>query len=242
MLIPLSEVIEAYGAVPRGVLHVGGHKGQEADAYSAAGIDKVVWFEANPAMIGPLKKHVEPYGHTVIEACLGETSGKEVTFHIANSNDRSNDGQSSSLLELGTHLISHPEVRYTHDITVTMTTLDELVGEELSDGGLLLNGDIQGAELSMLKGATSVLRFVDVLYLETNIHELYKGCVLLPELDEWLVSQGFECKRISLAGCQHVDCSDGGNRFVGWGDGYWIRSDAPRLFRDSHPEFLDWYE
>lgn len=260
MLIPLSEVIGIFGHTPFSVAHIGGHRGQEAESYRDAGIERVVWFEANPAMIGPLRGHVEPFGHRVIEACLDETSGNEVTFHISDSANHSNDGQSSSLLELGTHRQSHPEVRYVSDITVTTSTLDDLmIGTELGgwmvdldsfgdrDSGdgygpsTLANLDVQGLELRVLQGAERFLAECPILYLEVNIAELYQGCARFPELEEWLMTRGYQFERVLLAGCQRVDCSDHGNRYVGWGDGIAIRRDNPTRYVDRHPECADWY-
>ena len=98
-------------------------------------------------------------------------------FHIAN-----NEGQSSSLLELGTHRIVHPDVRYTHTLQLPTVTLDTLHRHHDFSALNLLNMDLQGAELLCLQGATEYLKCVDYVYTEINVEPLYVGCALLPEL------------------------------------------------------------
>lgn len=61
-----------------------------------------------------------------------------------------------------------------------------------------VNIDIQGAELKALKGMKKYLENVDYLYLEVDVKELYEGCCLLSEINEFLKGFGFEQKEISL--------------------------------------------
>jgi hypothetical protein len=72
------------------------------------------------------------------------------------------------------------------------------------------NIDIQGAELLALKGATKYLEHVDVLYLEVNTKELYKGGALVGELDEFLADYKF--KRILTEMTCH-----------GWGEALYVK-------------------
>ena len=73
-----------------------------------------------------------------------------------------------------------------------------------------LNIDIQGAEYLALKGFEENLKYIDYLYLEVNQKELYKNCILLPELDKYLLDKGF--KRVELDMTRY-----------GWGDGFYMR-------------------
>ena len=72
------------------------------------------------------------------------------------------------------------------------------------------NFDIQGAELSALKGSLKSLVHAKVLYLEVNEKELYKGCALIGEIDSFLSQQGFS-RHITVM-TRH-----------GWGDAIYIR-------------------
>ncbi len=71
------------------------------------------------------------------------------------------------------------------------------------------NLDIQGVELLAMKGGLNALKHVEVIYTEVNEKELYKGCVRLEVLDDFLKNQGF--KRVFTRMTQH-----------GWGDAVYI--------------------
>ena len=50
MLIPFEKIVRKYGK-PKGILHVGANIGEECEAYTKVGIEKVIWIEANPSLI-----------------------------------------------------------------------------------------------------------------------------------------------------------------------------------------------
>jgi hypothetical protein len=72
------------------------------------------------------------------------------------------------------------------------------------------NLDIQGAELMAIKGGEHAILNADALYLEVNTEEVYKGCALMNELDEYLAKYGF--KRINTKITEY-----------GWGDALYIK-------------------
>lgn len=226
VLIPFSDLFARHQLTVTGVIHAGAHIGQEAPAYKAAGIDHVLWIEANDRLLRALNKVAGAHGHHVAHACLGATTGEAVTFHVADSTDGSNHGQSSSVLPLGTHQVAHPEVTYKSEVSMTTTSLDDVVTDAwpLEWGAPnMLNMDLQGYELHCLRGADRVLSYLDVIYTEVNEDELYEGCVLLPDLVAYLAARGFELAEKRLAGAQTRDCADGG-RWVGWGDAVFLRT------------------
>ena len=71
--------------------------------------------------------------------------------------------------------------------------------------------DIQGAELLALKGSSDTLKNIDYVYLEVNEKELYTGCGLLSEVDEYLKEKGFT--RVEINMTPH-----------GWGDAFYTRT------------------
>lgn len=245
MLIDAA-ALRAHRVRPVRVLHCGAHHGQESALYRTLRVRDVIWIEANPHLIATLTAAV-PDRHTVINACLTATTGEHVTLNIAESVDGSNEGQSSSLLPLGTHADKHPEVSYVDRIETTGVALDDLIADHApkwfrDDVPLLVNADLQGYELEALTGGPRILGCASWVYCEINVDELYAGCAHLAELDGFLVDAGFEVIDVRLAGCQRRDCSDGGNRWVGWGDALWARTDNPRPFKVTHPDLAaDWY-
>ncbi len=204
MLIPFNSLTKKYRFQPQGVLHVGASEGQEANAYHNLKVNRVVWIEAIPRIFEILKKHIGRFhNQEAILACVSDKA-KKVKFNVAN-----NGGQSSSLLEFGTHAVVHPEVKFNYQIDVETIRLDQM---DYDFSGLdFLNMDIQGAELMALEGMGKLLDQFNYVYLEINERELYKGCPLFPELNRWMKDQCFLFKEKKLCG----------NTF--WGDAFWMR-------------------
>lgn len=203
MLIDFRKLFPKYGINPTGVLHVGANVGEEAPVYDELGIKDVVWIEANSQLIPQLRINAKKYKHKVLHALVGDVEGLEVELHISN-----NAGQSSSILELGTHKIAHPEVHYVGSEVMKMVRLDQ----HGCWGGIdFLNIDVQGAELKVLKGLGDVLHQFKWAYLEVNKAELYKGCALVEDVDMYMLGFGF--KRVETLWC--------GN--TGWGDALYIK-------------------
>lgn len=202
MLIDFRKLFPKYGIKPKGVLHVGANVGEEAPVYDELGIKDVVWIEANPDLIPKLQSNVYKYGHCIFNYCISDTTGDDVVFHISN-----NGSQSSSILELGTHLIQHPEVHYVTDMTLKTARIDSLpIGWGQLD---FLNIDLQGAELKALRGMGDFLRQFKWAYLEVNQAEVYKGCPQVNDIDIFLNGFGF----------MRVETKWVGN----WGDALYIR-------------------
>lgn len=186
MLIPLQRLV-MYGRVrPGPVLHVGAHMGEEAEDYDRLGFAPVYWIEANQDLWAPLEKRLSPYGEQHVVPALVADKAREVTFNIANN------GQSSSILPLGTHAWEHPEVKYVGHETRMATTVDTLLAEGKIQQAEFMNLDVQGAELDVLKGAKKFIRGVRTVYTEVNEQELYAGCALFPQITQFLNRQGFE--------------------------------------------------
>lgn len=191
MLIPFETLQKRYKVYPKGILHVGANVGEEAEAYNKAGIKNVIWIEANPAMFTQLQETLKKYPtHKSFNYCVSDEEGKEVTFHIANNN-----GQSSSMLDLGTHKRQHPEVHYIEDIKVITRRLDH-TGIDFT-GYDYLSADTQGSELMVLKGMGDLLRQFKWLYLEINKAQVYVNCPHVNDLDRFL--NGFGFKRVFTA-------------------------------------------
>jgi FkbM family methyltransferase len=203
MLIDFRQLFPKYNIRPNGVLHVGANVGEEAPVYLELGIKHQVWIEANPIIYERLKNNLtnNPQAYA-INACIGDVQGERVTFHVSN-----NGSQSSSILELGTHLQQHPEVHYIEDVAMETQRIDML--KFPSEGLDFLNIDLQGAELKALKGMGDLIKQFKWAYLEVNRAEVYKGCPLVEDIDFYLGAYGFT--RVETKWC--------GN----WGDAIFIK-------------------
>ena len=117
------------------------------------------------------------------------------------------------ILELHTHKQEHPHIHEIHRRIVKTITLNSLYEQKQIpyDRYDFINIDIQGAELKALKGATKILPHIKAIYAEVNEKELYKGCGLMHEIDNYLEGYGF--KRIATKMLDY-----------GWGDALYVRS------------------
>ncbi len=188
MLMPMKKLVRRYRLRPAGVIHVGAHLAEEREAYESAGVQRVVWIEANPNLIPELTRRAAGRMATrVVQAVLSNRDGETATLHLASN------GQSSSILAPARHLAHHPKVTFDQTVALPATTFRTLVAQEQIDlaGYDFLNLDIQGAELLALEGFGDLVRGFRAIYSEVNTGELYRGCARLEELDAWLQERGF---------------------------------------------------
>ena len=201
MLIPLQTCLQECKEPIRGILHVGAHECEEQPEYDKIGLttDKVLWFEAMNDKVEMFKS----LGYNIYNLVVSDKDNDIVKFNITNN------GQSSSFLELDTHLIQHPHIVVVTTIEMVTTTLKTFIEQNKVniDNYNMLNLDIQGTEL---KGLGDYLTKMDYIYTEINTNTLYKDCVLLPELDEYLLLYGFERKITSMTPHE-------------WGDAFYVK-------------------
>jgi len=188
-----------------GVLHIGAHECEELSYYNTLGInDKdIIWIDAIPLKVEEAHNRGIP---NVYHALITDKDDEEVIFNI------SNNVQSSSVLEFGTHSQEHPWVVYIYKILQKSITVDTFFHRNEIDPSKynFWVFDIQGAELMALKGAIQSLEHVKALYLEVNEKELYKNCGLVDEIDAFLSQYNF--KRVLTDMTEH-----------GWGDALYVR-------------------
>jgi hypothetical protein len=55
-----------------------------------------------------------------------------------------------------------------------------------------LNVDLQGAEHLAIEGMGDLIKNIDYALLEVNMKETYKGCMLIDDLDYFMMQRGFE--------------------------------------------------
>jgi FkbM family methyltransferase len=208
MLVNKDEMYNLFkllGIQVRGALHVGAHECEEQDLYDRFGLKRseVIWIDALQEKVEECIKRGFP---NVYQAVITDHSDDSVVFHVTNN------AQSSSILEFGTHAHHHPHVVETGTRTLRTTTLSDFFRTRglNPESCSFWNLDIQGAELLALKGAESLLHHANAIYSEVNTEEVYKGCAKLDEMDAFLGRHGFV--RVLTAMTPY-----------GWGDALWIR-------------------
>jgi len=200
MLIDLGELIKKYNLNIKGVIHVGAHELEELSIYKKYNINEsnIIWFEANPYLANK-NKH-----RNVIHAAISDINDEELTLHITNN------GQSSSLLELDKHAEYYPHIINIEEIKVKTKRLDSLIHD--FDKYNMINIDIQGCELMALKGLGDNIKKLEYLYLEVNEEHLYKDCPLVGDIDEYVKQFGFYRLETSMTD-------------KGWGDAFYMKYD-----------------
>ena len=188
MIIPMARLVAEFGVKPKNILHVGAHLAEEAAAYQEAGVDRVLWVEANPDLMGTLTDNVGHYpGQRVLQAAVSDKDGATATLHLCTFT------MASSLLAPKEHLITYPGMPYPRSIEVETVTIDTLLRENgYGLGGFdMLNIDIEGAELLAFEGAAETLPHLKWIYLEVNTREMYEGCAMSDDVDAYLGERGF---------------------------------------------------
>jgi FkbM family methyltransferase len=209
MLIPFQELMKYITSVHlpevTGILHVGAHNCEEKEQYNKQGIQDahIFWVEGMEDKVTLMKERGIPH----IYHALVDKEEHDVEFYITNN------GQSSSILPLETHLQQYPMIKVVETRKAKTTTLHSLIEKEAIpiQKCNFWNLDIQGTELYALIGAKDYINHADYIYIEVNLEHLYKDCPLLPEIDEFLQAKGF----VRMA-----------SKMVrqGWGDAFYVRA------------------
>jgi FkbM family methyltransferase len=209
MGIDFEYLCKKYGFVPTGIIHIGAHLMEERKNYLSMGVNNIIWIEANPKLYERIKNE--------------NTSSTELFFNYAISNkdnemcelNITNNGQSSSILELDKHKMYHPEVWVTEKVSVESKTIDSLFELESIDASNynFLNIDIQGAEYLAFLGASNTLDKIDYIYSEVNEGTLYKDCGLISDIDLLLSKHGFKRLETDMSPWE-------------WGDAFYIKENA----------------
>lgn len=197
----------------RGVVHVGAHRGEEINGYLEAGFEPVVLIEANPLMCEYLARVAA--GDSRIRAfhCAIADHDGFVDFHIHTS--RTGSVEPASILPLKrfkeiVRTLHTPEI-----VRVPCRSLDSFLEENgmAADAFSLLNIDVQGAELLVLKGAERALRSIGAVICEVSLLELYEGSALEREVVAFLEGRGFR----KVEGIYHT-LYDETSTFPAWGE------------------------
>lgn len=107
-----------------GCFHIGAHDCEEIGFYNRLGIkpENIVWIDAIPLKVIQATNRGIPY---VYHAVITDKDDEDVVFNV------SNNVQSSSVLEFGTHSQEHPSVVYIDKINLKSITIDTFLKETI---------------------------------------------------------------------------------------------------------------
>ena len=202
MLLSFTALKRKYKMDIKGIIHVGGHYGEEISEYVDNGIQDILIFEPIGENFDVLSERVQDLNANIAgyQVALGSERG-EFTMYVSD-----NEKQSSSLLKPKVHLTHHPHVKFPSTETVEVHLLDDYDCDNCN----FINMDVQGFELEVLKGGTKTLEHVDYVYCEVNRDEVYENDALVEELDEFL--GGYGMKRVETDWAGEI-----------WGDALYIK-------------------
>jgi hypothetical protein len=190
-----------------GSFHIGAHECEELQFYNKIGLkpENIIWIDAIASKVLEATNKGIP---NVYNATITDEDDVDIIFNI------SNNVQSSSVLEFGTHSQEHPYVVYVDKLFQKSITIDTFFERNNIEANKynFWNFDIQGAELMALKGAINSIKYAKAIYLEVNEKELYKNCGKITDVDNFLSTYNF--KRVLTNMTRH-----------GWGDALYILND-----------------
>ena len=175
----------------RAVVDVGANVGEWSSALlRVAHPDRLLLIEPNPVLSEGLRGRFEDPRVTVLQAAASDVSGV-AALHLTDQT------HGSSLLLPRVEMDDLYGSGYTIRDAVQVPTarLDEVLEawHEIS----LMKIDAQGAELTVLQGATGVLSRTTWILVEVAFQSHYEGDVPFAQLDEWMRSHGFSLSMLA---------------------------------------------
>lgn len=89
------------------------------------------------------------------------------------------------------HRQTFPQTEVSRNVNVAVARLDDLAPELKLISPVLLKIDVQGFELSVLRGAEEMLKQVDCVVCEVSYQPLYKGQASFSEVYQFMLQHGF---------------------------------------------------
>ena len=207
MLIPIHVLNNHFKLNINGILHIGAHECEELQDYNNIGItnNNIYWIEAMKNKVELIKNNKKDV--KIYNAVIDIEDNKEIVFNITNN------GQSSSILEFGSHSVHHPHVKMIEKQVMNTSRMDSIIDKyNIPIHNInFINLDIQGVELRALKSMEKYLNNIQYIYTEVNTEEVYKNCNLMSEIDEYLSNFGFT--RVATKILEQY----------GWGDAFYVK-------------------
>jgi len=185
MQISLEDALNTHDIRTKGLIHLGINTGQEIPHYLYLGFNTQLLVEAIDEHVQVLREQYPPEKFPGLRFVSCAVTDQDGTVEI---NIASNNSESSSILPFKEHAGIYPTVSMVGKRTVPARRLDSLVPDPTAYNVLVM--DIQGAELLALKGASAVLDHIELVITEVALVELYAGCALHSDIDEYLAARG----------------------------------------------------
>ena len=198
MIFDLNSIEQHTSIKITGAIHVGAFLGEELSQYRGLGLTNTILFEPQKKLYDIVKfKCIVK--EQVFNVALGSEEDVVGMFISDREGGVSNGaGASSSILAPKKHLTEHPEVTFPSKESINVKRFDKFVEENQLDVSEhnLLNVDVQGYELEVLKGMGDKINNIQLVIAEVNRDEVYEDCPMIEEIDSYL--EGFGFKRLAV--------------------------------------------
>lgn len=218
----LNDQIGIIGTQANLIFDVGSHTGATTIEYlehfpSA----KVFAFEPEPANLDVVTRALGPYYErvTVVDAALSENDGNAV-FHVNSHNG------THSLLPIGDVQYWAAHEKEVERIQVKTRSLDSISTEYKIDHIDIVKMDIQGGELSALKGSQRLLSSggISLLALEVEFQQLYEAQPMFWDICAYLQNFGYSFYKLYEPFYHPKN-----DRVLCWGDAIFLSPERLRL-------------
>lgn len=155
------------------IVEAGIHKGEDTRIFKQIWPEAVIYaFEPDPRNVKELRTNgvLDIPGIHFSEFALSDSEGASSMFLSDMTSERWS--ASSSLNAPKEHLRHFPHINFDQKAKVRLTTLDKELPDTTVD---IIWLDVQGHELSVIRGGKSVLSRTKLLYLEYYNVEMYEG-------------------------------------------------------------------
>jgi FkbM family methyltransferase len=183
------------------VFDIGSCEGEDAIRYASLFPSATVYaFEPVPDNVRLIEANLAKHPQArirVMPVALSDSEGRATLFVSSGqppgavASDWDFGNKSSSLLRPDRHLDVHPWVHFESMIEVKTETLEGVCGREGISDIDLVHLDVQGAELSVLKGAGSLLGRIGAIWMEVEAVPLYEGQPLKSDVERFMTRHGF---------------------------------------------------
>jgi len=205
MLLDYSSLVHEFNVNVTGVIHVGGHIGEELETYNSQELKNLIMFEPQKHCFEQIVEKAKQLGMNeikIINKALGNSKGQMEIISDPT-------GLCGSLLEPKI-VLTYPDIVFSERFMVEVSVMDDEIPKNHSYN--FLNMDVQGYELEVLKGAIKTLKKIQYIYTEVNRNEVYKNCAMIEQIDEFLKPFGFNRVKESWKG--------------EWGDAFYIKENV----------------
>ncbi len=185
-----KHILNKYKIKKTGVIHIGAHVAEEIQQYIDLELKNIIYIEANPKLIEPLKQKLSKYNHVkVYNKAISNTKRSKPLYLVANV-------MSSSLYQLNREDIS-AGISFHGIEYVDCDTLDNFIltnNINMIEYNLLVL-DTQNSEYDILSKADETLKHIDYIQTEVFYKPYYQNGISFNKVNNLLISKGFKLVR-----------------------------------------------